>query len=239
MNKWMQGVAATLTAATLAVGGIGFLHTPMGRKLPIGRKLLGWMGVPCPIDTTHLTAARVEQSRQLGVQALRSKQAAPARPALTGLRLDETSEAESAHWAQVHGISCHLLVRGMHFLKCEEISAGSFGITPGHSPIQTLTLAFNPSGRLVAVDIFRRKLGAEEASAVMLDLSLRLRSRLGAPTEARGALTPASLGGDIMKTAYVNYRFRDYLAMLTATNIPWSGGVAVHEQYSSARLSAP
>jgi hypothetical protein len=216
-----------------AVGSIGFLHTPTGRKLPIGRKLLSWMGVKCPIDTTHLTAREVEESRQRGVTSLRGKKLAPNQPTLAGLDINRTTEEEAQTWAALRGISCASEIKGMRFLKCKDVSPFALGEQAGKTPIQTLTLAFSPENRLVAVDVFRRKLNSREAAQVMTDLSAKLSEKLGPPTESLGELSDQELSGKTLKVSFVHYRFKNYLALLTATNIPWSGGVAVHEQYSS------
>lgn len=218
-------VAVILITATTAIAGIGFLHTPCVRNLPIGRKLLGLMGMKCPIDFSSLTSEQVEASRKMGVKLLSGRRFARARPTLPGLTLALTSEAEALIWARERNMDCVSEKRGMHFIKCER-ATGSL------VPPQTLTLAFSPTDKLVAVDIFRRRLSSKDAAELMLSLSAELRRKIGSPTEARGGLTPGDFEGDIMRVSYVNYRFRDYLAMLTASRIPWSGGVMVHEQYS-------
>jgi hypothetical protein len=197
------------------------LHTSTGRKLPIGRKLLGLMGVQCPLDRVPLTAQQVEASRHIGLAALRGQSPAPAHPSLAGLRLNVTTEAQALVWARARGIDCIPQARGMRFLKCHDVSQAS------------LTLGFDSRGRLVAVDVFRHKLRAREASELMRRLSQALSTRLGRPTETIGELSPRFLdGGREMRTSFVNFQFEDYVALLTATHLPWTGGVAVHEQYS-------
>ncbi len=232
-SGWMRGALVILVLVGVALGGIGFLHTPMGRGLPMGMKILTWMGVACPLDRSGLTATQVEASRRLGVQALAGAQFARIRPALEGLELDVTSVPEALAWARSRGIACQLQVKGMRFLRCPDVNPAAFTPVRGVRPIHLLTLAFDPADRLVAVDVFRRKLDSSEASGLMQGLTDSLKKRLGQPTEAMGDFTQQALSGPTMTVALMNFRYKDYLAMLTASYIPWSGGITVHEQYSS------
>jgi hypothetical protein len=58
----------------------------------------------------------------------------------------------------------------------------------------------------------------------------RLVERLGAPTETFGEGDAGYLAGAPFRTAFVRYRFRDYVATVAAVHLP-EGGVAVREQY--------
>jgi hypothetical protein len=222
----------------------------MGRDLVWGRKVLEWIQsgfrMKCPVDFSKLDPEKVEAERQKGARNLRGPKKAPshfrpaiANPLLAGLSLDETTEDDGWVWSKKQGLSCISQVRGARMIKCESKAQrdeeGKEAAEEGASG--AITLAFNPSGKLVAVDVFRRKLKAREASALMLELSGNLSKSLGRPTEAVGSLTEEGLSGTGMKTSIVNYRYQDSLVLLTAAHIPWSGGVAVHEQYSSIRFA--
>jgi hypothetical protein len=191
------------------------------------------LGMPCPLDQRPLTAQQVEASRRDGVLAQRGVRAAPVIPTYAGLELGTTHEAQAVDWARKIGVGCEVRIRGMRFLKCSEIPPKKLPGEEGQSSIRALTLAFDPQDRLVAIDVFRNRLSEMEARAVMLAHARELHARLGQPTEAAGSLAPGALAGRLFKTAFVHYRFKNYLAYLTATNIPWSGGIAVHEQYST------
>src|SRR4051812_28057069 len=117
-KHWIKGVAATSVVAALFIGGIALFHTPYGKKLPIGRKLLGLMGIPCPLERSQLSAEQVEATRQIGVRALRGFKTAPARPALIDLKMDQTTESEAWGWAKARDIQCVPKTRGMRFIKC-------------------------------------------------------------------------------------------------------------------------
>jgi hypothetical protein len=61
-----------------------------------------------------------------------------------------------------------------------------------------------------------------------------MREQLGAPTREAGARTASSLAAGPMHTAIVSYRFKDYIADVSATNIP-GRGLTLREHYMSAR----
>jgi hypothetical protein len=233
-----KGIASVAAVAVLFVGFVGFLHTPAGRKLPMGRRLLSLMHISCPINFKKLTTGQVEYTRRYGMNAIKGTRATSVTPSLIGLELNQTTERGAQTWASNSGLKCESLVRGLHYLKCENVSPNLIrydgNVVVGTRPIQALTLAFSPTEKLIAVDVFRRQLPPAEAANVMQSVSENLDKKLGKPTESFGALTAAHLGGQTMKTAFCNYRFKNYVALLTAQNIPWSGGVVVHEQYSSA-----
>ncbi len=222
--KWTALIS--VSAVVLSVGGVGFLHTAAGRKLPLGRKLLTLMGVECPLGKNQ-SAEAVDASRLRGMSVLKGQEAAAVRPAL-GLKLDESTEFEALEWGKLLKLKCELQIRGGRFLKCREPK------TQG-----VFTLAFNPAGKLVAVDVFRRRVSVKSIGPLLADLADGLRRQLGEPHETEGALTKSYLVNaddsrvpSTMKTAYVQYHFSNYVAQLTASYLPWSG-LTVHEQYSS------
>lgn len=180
--------------------------------------------MPCPLKR-GLTAQAVEAQWKKGVQQLRGEGEAPEKPSLAELQLDETTEKEALDWAHRRGLNCEIQIKGARFLSCSKVPIGSIHI-------DTVTLAFDTSDRLVAVDLFKRKISGKDAEARIKQVSEDLRKTLGKPTEALGAPTEQYLNGGSMRTAIVRYRFDNYLALLTATHLPWSG-IALHEQYMS------
>ena len=187
--------------------------------LSVSVKILRWTGMACPFGK-NLTAEAVEASRQRGMTALMGTKSAVKRPAL-GLVLASTTEPQAESWARAHLLECRREVRGMHFLSCKE---------PGKEA--TYTLAFNPAGKLVAVDLFRRKVSVESAESLLGSVADTLQNDLGPPHHKGGEFTRSYLyGGSEVKISFIEYRFRDYIAMVTASYLPWSG-LTVHEQYS-------
>lgn len=219
----VQALGVVVALSLLIVGGIGYLHTAEGRKLPIARTLLSWIGVECPLGR-GLSAETVEASRQKGVSAYQGTAQAPARPAL-GLVLDVSTEADGKAWASRMNLECEKVVKGEVFLKCREKN------TPA-----TYTLAFKPNGKLAALDVFRRNVSRKSIQP-LLDASKKyLSEQLGSPQEHRGELEgDFLLHGNGLNTAYVRYKFKDYVATVTAAYLPWSG-LMLHEQYSSVGI---
>jgi hypothetical protein len=78
----------------------------------------------------------------------------------------------------------------------------------------------------------RRALSGAEASRLFEALARELAAALGTNGERAGDTTASYLTGGPLRTARLRYRFSDYVATLTATNLP--SGVALREQYQSA-----
>ena len=97
-----------------------------------------------------------------------------------------------------------------------------------------VTFAFNPSGNLVSVDLLRSRVPASTAARLFTQRAAALRSVLGNPAVSAGDATSTYLESGPMRTARLVYRFSDYVATVTAMNLP-PGGVALRELYQSAR----
>ena len=213
--------AAALGAATLAIAA---LHHPSARPL------LARMGWACP--SQQVSAAQVQAARDYGLARLRGARPAPERPAL-GFELERSSETAVRRWAERHRLRCSSRTRGLRSVECEAVPARALGVPDSEGSVDSLSFAFDAAGRVVAVDALRRDLGAQRASDSLRAASARLRQRLGIPTETLGEADAAHLAGGPFRTAFVRYRFRDYLATVAAVHLP-GGGVAVREQYLAA-----
>jgi hypothetical protein len=198
------------------------MHTPGAR--PVLRAL----GLPCPVKSA--SAAQVTALREQGLSKLRGVGAAPARPAL-GLSLDHTTEQQALSWAQASGAVCESVTKGYRFLRCRGVPAAALGAAG--PPISELWLSFGPTGALVGVDLYRRGLDADGARTSWNDAAARLFGALGPPQVAVGDPSPEALSALTLGTAQIKYRYADYLATLTAANLPHAG-LAVREQYLSA-----
>lgn len=219
-SRWMKWTTVTSLIVVLVFGAIGFLHTSKGRRL------LARLGVECPLGR-NLSAEAVERSRLRGMATLRGRRLASRRPAL-GLALDSSTLSDAIDWGKSMHLECEEKVRGGRFLVCNE--PGTEGVT---------TLAFNPVGKLVAVDVFRRKVSQRSLEPLLNSISQSLESQLGRPHRRVGEMNSRYLTpGPMMKTAYYEYRFSNYVAKVTASYLPWSG-LVVHEQYSSAPRPQP
>jgi hypothetical protein len=207
------------------LAAIGWLHTPAGLRLLVA------LGVPCPVNSVPVE--RVVALRQVGVAPLQSLARAPARPAPSGLVLDQTTEhAAAALMAGAHG-QCEAQVRGYRFLRCRGLDAAALGLAG--PAVSELWLSFNGAGRLVGIDIYRRGMAPGDVRSTWSDAAGRLRASLGSPTVAFGDAAPEVLAASPIQTARVQYRYADYVATVTASHLPGSG-LSVREQYMSTHL---
>jgi hypothetical protein len=215
-----------LAIAGLTLGGLvvlgGLLH------LPVARPLLARLGSLCPVRT--VSAAEVAAVRGPALAALRGEAVAKSRPAL-GLRLDATTADDVRGWAEHHGVSCLAPKKAPHALACTDVPPEALGLPAAHGLVPDVALAFDAEGVLVAVDALRRGLSPRDAAQAGTALVGRLSAELGAPSERSGDWTAEHLGGPL-HTSIVRFRFRDYVATVTATHMPGSG-VILREQYLS------
>jgi hypothetical protein len=218
-------VTAGAAAMLLVLGAGGAMHTRAGLRL------LAAIGVPCPAD--RVSTAQVDQVRRAGLARLRGDVPAPARPAIAGLRLDATTEAEAqALLARAHA-ACDVQVRGYRHLRCRGVDAAALGLAG--PPVSELWLGFSGAGHLVGVDVYRRGMRPDDVRTVWSDAAGRLRAALGPPRVAFGDPAPDVLAASPVQTARVQYRYADYVATVMAAHLPRTG-LSVREQYLSARL---
>lgn len=201
------------------VGLMGVLH------LPFARPVLAWIGYGCPAKATP---EQVEVARLTSARAARGTTPSPGRPAL-GFSLDSTTRADVDAWVAARGLRCTELQQGT-VLRCTSVPALALGQSGGL--IDDLAFAFEPHGRkLVTVTTLRNQLDAAQAEKALTGITARLQAELG---EGRSSGTPtaAYLAEGPMRTALTEYRFSDYIANVSATNL--GQRVAVREHYMSA-----
>lgn len=215
----------SVAALTVAIGLVGAMH------LKAARPVLAMLGVPCPVDNT--TAEQVSALRASGLAHLRADQFAPARPVPGGFVLDGTTAEEAARWAHENGIACDDVKHGYSYLRCRGVDANKLGLAG--PPISELWLSFGPSGHIVGIDVYRRGMSASDTTAAWDGARDALRNALGMPTLTMGDASPEVLSRSPLQTARFQYRFSDYVAIVTASNLPYAG-LAVREQYMSPRL---
>jgi len=220
LRRGLLTLGATLAVATALIGA---MHTPAGLRLYARAT-----GRGCPFGGS---AAEVERGRLEAAHAARGAVVAAARPAL-GFRLDESTVDEVDAWAARHGLACR--DRRERSLKiCTNVPAAALGRSG--PTIDELALAFSPTTHtLVNLTAVRYRLPPDEAVRHMGGLLGGLRTALGDPARTAGSLDVASLSAASYATAASFFEFRDYIAELTATQIPREG-VLVREHYMSAR----
>jgi len=226
VSAFKRGLLSGAALALLTVAGAGFLHSKAGRPL------LAKLGVPCPAN--QATADRVAALHELGLSGLRGTAAAPARPA-HGFALDRMTLAEGQAWAAAKGATCVHETRGFEYLRCRAVPSEVLD-QPGLPPVSELWLSFGKGGTLLSIDVYRRGLDESAEEQVWQAATSKLQQALGAPTHLIGSHARGYLAAGPLHTTRVQYRYVDYVATITASNLPW-GGLAVREQFQSARPS--
>lgn len=216
----LVGVAAV---ASLAVGGVGFLHTSAGK--PLLMKIGG-----CP--AAKVAPGDVERARDRSVIATRGDATAPARPAL-GFRLDETRAADVRAWAVRRGITCVERREGT-LVQCANVPANTLpGALAGDGVYADVSFGFRASdGTLSAVTALSTKLSTDDGAARARVIVGALEAH-GAAPRVVGELSAAHLARGRWATAQIEARWADYLVDVTATSAP--DGVAVYERYTSGK----
>lgn len=201
------------------VGLIGLAH------LPIAAPLLGlWTGGGCPVGLDHpLTPAARDAARSTAMDAVRGQGAAGERPAL-GFALDVTSRVEATAWAAAHGVAC---TDARELKQCGPVPANA--IPDG--PRDTLVFEFDAADALVSVTAGRR-VPAAEAVDLFVALQAGVAERAGPATLQRGEPTAEWLDRGPLTQLSSEFRFADYRAQLTATNLG-PGRIAVREVYQA------
>lgn len=213
-------VASGLAVLTLA---IGLLHTPLGRPL------LARLGVGCPVQASP---EEVERARLTSARATAGSEASPAQPAL-GFVLGKMTIKDVYAWADREHVNCDDS-RGGTVLSCKDVPSSALGARKG-GVVDELVLAFSPvTQRLVNIATTQYGLDPNLAAAQMSEVVAGLERQLGKPTREAGERSANYLASAPLRTALVRYRFSDYQADVTATNMPGKGTM-LREHYMSAR----
>lgn len=220
MNALRVGLGVGVGSTAVMFGLVGLLHLPAFRPLLHA----GSGGCPVGMDT-HLTAEQVDDARNTVLSHDRGVTGAAARPAL-GFVLDVTSRAEVAAWAVTHGVQCD---EGEFETRCGAVPTGAMAGIP---KVDQLLLRFDAEGRLVVVDATIREIDAEGAAALVRTMSEDLGRTAGTPTTTRGEPSGAYLARGAMNQSRTSFRFEDYRADVTATNVG-SGRIVVRATFQS------
>jgi hypothetical protein len=219
-NKIYRAARAIVLVALAGTAVVGLLHAKAGR--PLLAKLGG-----CPVQ--HANRDNMDALRKYAVAQSPSDGTAPARPAL-GFKLDQTTEDEIRSWSKTNKIDCEENSSRGTFV-CKNVPGLALG-DPDMLPVEELTMAFSPAGKLVNLLAMREALTSAKASQVFTARKARLEKEIGAPSHSGGKSDPAYFDEDILRTAIVDYKYRDYEATVSATTM-LDRTVAVREHYLS------
>jgi hypothetical protein len=202
----MRPIAKGLTAAAVAVGIVGALHLPVLR--PLLRAAAG--GCPLGLDR-QLTREELDHARSVALAADRGTAPADGRPAL-GFALGEATHPALLGWTLDHGLDC---VDQGRTLRCRDVP----GLPELPAPVDQLLLQFDAADRLVAVDVTLRSTDPDAAAAAVRALSARVAEQAGPASSSRGEATGAFLSRGALNQAGSSFRFEDYRADVSATNL--------------------
>jgi len=169
-------------------------------------------------------------ARNGSARAQRGSEAATSRPAL-GFALDRMTLADVKAWAESQHVNCEDVRGGL--LRCTDVPVVALG---GSGPlINRLDFGFTLADqRLVNLSAWRNGLTSVAAAAQMDAVVASMRERVGAPSHEEGRRSAQYLAAGPLHTTLVQYRFKDYIADVSATNIP-GRGLSLREHYMSAR----
>ena len=218
-KRWMTIAAVSVPLLAAAV----VLHTRAGRAL------LGKSG-GCPWEQSAPSAARVEEGRVKTAATLKTNPItrATARPAF-GFVLDQSTRDDVKAWSTRAGASCTEELGGAA-LRCEPANRTS--TAENGVPVSDAFFRFDPRGVVVGVDLMREGTDGEKAAAVLTTLTDRISQAAGPPSTVQGTASSAHLAGGYLNRAAAEFRFADYAADVSATNMG-ERGVVVREQYRS------
>lgn len=216
-KKWAIGVGTT---CLVSVGFMGFLHTSVGK--PLLMKLGG-----CPI--TIAPQADVERERKEAFQKDRGTEATPTKLAL-GFSLGGSTLGEVEAWASHNDVSCEKK-REDSLLTCKNVPTKAFKESLGQAPVSELMFSFRlQDKKLISVSAWRYGLDGQRASTELGLVADGLKSKLGTPKRDLGGRQPQDLTASAFATTVVDFKFSDYSATVSTTNVPGKG-VQLREEY--------
>jgi hypothetical protein len=216
-KRWLTIAGVTAPLLAVAVG----LHTPAGRAL------LG--ASACPWGGSAPSAERLEELRVKSAGTLKGNATtrATARPAF-GFVLDQSTRADVTAWATRASATCTEEVGGAA-LRCE-LAEKNITEESGVA-VRDAFFRFDPRGVVVGIDLMRDGTDGNKAAAVLTTISDRISRAAGPPSTVQGTADSAHLGGYLDRAA-TEFRFADYAADVSATNLG-ERGVVIREQYRS------
>jgi hypothetical protein len=214
--KWFLRTAA---AAALLTALIGFAHTPYGR--PLLNALRGAPG--CPVDLSGGDPKQVEAQRKAALRRRVGSTPELTRPAAE-FALGQSTRAQVTAAMNMRAERCQSL-RDESVFKCT-LRANDARWPRGDAHFQ-----FDAHGHLVALDVRHAPVAANEAFGQLSLLGEGLRERVGPVTQQRGARDAKALAQSYLRQSILEFRYKSYVAQLSATNFGEAHGSVVRESY--------
>lgn len=216
-----------VTVLIAFTGFVGLAHTSAGRPL------LAWLrGAPgCPVSLDGGDARTVEAFRVAHLKRDVGSEAARTHPAL-GFELGRTHRDEVWSWARNQGAACKTL-REESVLRCTLFTSAD----AASLPIDDAHLQFDTRGLLVAADVYRIRTSADRAVHFVRQRASALDASVGPRTANHLDETSDALERQPFSRVAVSYRYRQYVAELSATNLA-ERGIRVRERYAYLPSSA-
>jgi hypothetical protein len=232
--RWVASTAVVLMGGTAV---IGFAHTPMGKPLLAWtRPLLRATGQSCPLgfDATATPAQREEARFMFSLRhAHPDGLLAKSRPAL-GFTLDVTTREEVAAWATSRGLNCAKPRTGPDF-ECTGVDAAQLPEAYRGSNVDALWFNFGLHGELISLTAVRRDSSAQGVEQTYQLLQKSLTRDAGPLFHTEG--DASILASAPLRQASSELRFRDYYALVRATNV--GDSYVVTEEYRSLTRGTP
>lgn len=202
---------------------VGFTAISGAMHLPVVQRTMGWVDtngqVACPFGHG---AAGPRAPRVLDM----SLSAAASRPAL-GFALDATTRADLEVWASEHGVTCSPTPRQPRVVTCETIPAAALASSLDAS---TAWFEFGEQGTLASIKAIRSAPTSTPIADEYRATEALVSKSAGAPAIAKSDAL-ATLDRGALNQAVVEYKFRDYRAVIRATNM--GDKFMLTEQYAS------
>jgi hypothetical protein len=224
VSRSMKRVIGASALPLALLGLVAFAHTPAGR--PLLAALSGAAG--CPVSLDAGDPARIEAFRLQQLARRRGVLPEASHAALI-FELGTTRKPEVLAWSQRVGAQCRA-TRSGSVLRCSDVPAQALGQALPAPRIDDLHLQFDPSDRLVAVDLFRVGASGSAALAWVDALDRELERRVGKATSEQGEHSGAYLSQRSLNRVARQYSYRNYVAEVSAMNFG-TRGVRVREQY--------
>lgn len=149
-----------------------------------------------------LVVLSVLSIRNKAILQERGVSAAAHRPAF-GLQLDRSTEAEVLERMSRYKAQCLELSRGLRYLRCRGVPAETLG--SNGPPVSEIWFSFAPDHTLMAINVYRRDMSADETRRSWQIAVRNLHNVLGAPTSVSGDTTLETLIGKPVAVARVSF----------------------------------